>query len=413
MLQLKRLVIITAIISLLSCGGSGGGDTPPTKSSSNGFSSSNSSLTSPPKNLDAKAGNTSVTLTWSPVTGATSYHVFYATEGGILSKNIAAFQNGVWVKNVNTPYTVTNLQNNKTYYFVVTAVNSTTESPQSIEVSATPSETSTSFEPTAQEVLVVELINRARFDPTAEANRYGISLNQGITGTQITPNQKQPVALNILLTDAARTHSQWMLDNDIFSHAGVAGSEPADRVAAAGYSLAPPASVGENIAWAGTTGPSVNLTEYAYAHHAGLFDSPGHRVNILAAGFREIGVGQKQGYFLNSKNNTTYLASMLTENFATSGNNYFLTGVVYSDSNGNEFYDVGEGLNGVAVTINGISYPVYATGAYSIALPKGAYEVSISGTPFSEPLIHDVQISDANIKLDVIKNGSSEKIVSW
>jgi len=414
MLHFKRLIITSCVMLLLSCGGGGGGDTAPTKTSSNAASSSNSASTlSAPQNPNAKSGNTSVMLTWNSVTGATSYDIFYATEAGILSKNISAFENGVWIKNVNTPYTVTGLQNNRTYYFVITAVNNTTESTQSIEVSATPSETSTSFEPTAQEVLVVELINRARFDPTAEAERYGISLNEGISGTQITPNQKQPLALNILLTDAARAHSQWMLDNDIFSHNGAGGNEPSDRVAAAGYSLAPPSSVGENIAWAGTTGPMIDLTQYAVAQHAGLFESPGHRVNILAAEFREIGVGQKQGYFFNSKDNTTYLGAMLTENFATSGNKYFLTGVIYSDANNNQFYDVGEGLNGATISVNENSYPVYSTGSYSIPLSNGTYDVVVRGSSFPEAVNYRVQINGANVKLDVIKNGLEANVVSW
>ena len=412
MLQLKRLIIIILTISLFSCGGGGGSDAPIVSSSAISVSSSASTFAAP-QNPSAEAGNASVRLTWNSVSGATSYHVFYATEAGILSKNINAFENGVWIENVNSPYTATGLQNNKTYYFVITAVNGSTESPQSIEVSATPSETSISQEPTAQEVLVVELINRARFDPTAEANRYGISLNKGITGTQITPAQKQPLALNMLLTDAARAHSQWMLDNDIFSHDGAGGSKPSNRIIAAGYSLEPPSAAGENIAWAGTTGTTIDLTQYAIEQHAGLFDSPLHRLNILAAEFREIGVGQKQGDFLNSKDNITYLASMLTENFATSGNKYFLTGVIYADANNNEFYDVGEGLNGVTVSINGSSYPVYSTGAYSIPLSNGTYDVIVSGASFAEAVNYRVQINGANKKLDVIKSGSEASVVSW
>ncbi len=246
----------------------------------------------------AQAGNSSVRLTWSSVVGATSYHIYFATEQNVLPKNINSFQNGTWVKNVSSPYTLTGLQNNQTYYFVVTAVNGSVESTQSIEVSATPSAALTTNQPTAQEVLVIELINRARFDPLSEAERYNIGLNDGITGGQITSARKSPVALNLLLTDAARVHSQWMLDNDIFSHTGAGGNSAGDRMINAGYSFTGSWSNGENIAWAGTTAPTINLTQYAFSHHEGLFKSPGHRINILAEHFRELGVGQKQGYFL-------------------------------------------------------------------------------------------------------------------
>jgi uncharacterized protein YkwD len=428
MLQFKRLIIVSCFVSLLSCGGGGGSDKSPTPvarsssssssvsssiSVSNSSSGSSSALNlATPVNLYATANNSTVTLTWNAVVGASSYNVFYATEPNILSKNINAFQNGTEIKNVNMPYTATGLENNKIYYFVITAVNSTTESAQSLEVSATPSAISTAQQPTAQEVLVVELINRARFDPVAEANRYGINLNEGITGTQLTPDQKQPVAFNILLTEAARIHSQWMLDNDIFSHTGANNNNPGDRIAAAGYSLTGSWTYGENIAWGGTTGPNINLTQYAFTHHEGLFKSPGHRVNILGASFRELGVGQKQGYFLNS-DGVNYLSSMLTEDFAKSGSNYFLTGVIYADTNNNQFYDVGEGLDGVTIVTNGNSYPVYSTGAYSIPLANGTYNLVVSGTPFSSSVNYTVQINGANIKMDVIKNGATTNVISW
>lgn len=463
-LLIQYLIISCCIMSLVACGGGGGSDTSPTppvvsSSSSSNFSSSSSvssnskssvsssssisfnssvsssskssvssassslaSLTSSnssassqalavPQNLSVKPGNATATLTWNAVAGATSYHVYYATEPNILSKNISAFQNGTWIKNVTTPYTATGLQNNKTYYFVVTAVKASEESAQSLEVSTTPSADDPAKQPTAQEVLVNELINRARFDPTAEATRYGIGLNDGITGTPITADRKPPIALNLLLTDAARVHSQWMLDNDIFSHTGANNNSPTDRMIAAGYVFTGSWSNGENIAWAGTTAPSIDLTQNAIAHHEGLFKSPGHRENILGTSFRELGIGQKQGYFITDGRN--YLSSMLTEDFAKSGTSYFLTGVVYADANNNQFYDVGEGLDGITISTNGKSYPVYATGAYSIPLTNGTYDLVITGAPLANVVNYRVQINSANIKLNVIKSASTATVVSW
>jgi serralysin len=39
-------------------------------------------------------------------------------------------------------------------------------------------------------------------------------------------------------------------------------------------------------------------------------------------------------------------ASMVTENFAKSGTSVFVTGVVYSDFDHNDFYTIGEGVCG-------------------------------------------------------------------
>jgi uncharacterized protein YkwD len=367
------------------------------------------SLTAP-QNISAVPANGSVTLTWNLVVGATGYNIYYASEPNILINNIASFDDGTRLQNVASARVINSLRNDETYYFVVTAVSAGAESVASSEVSATPALIDLAKQPTAQEVLVVELVNRARANPEAEATRLGIGLNDGITGTQLTATAKQPLAHNLLLIDSARTHSQWMLDADIFSHTGNNNSTATERMSAAGYVFSGSWTSGENIAWGGTTGSSISLTNYAVSQHEGLFKSPGHRVNILNGNFRELGVGQKQGNFLSDGRN--YLSSMLTQNFARSGSNYYLTGVVYSDNNNNDFYDVGEGISGVTISFNGKSYPVFATGAYTIPVSNGTYNLTITGDALGAAVYHNVQVNGANRKVDVVKTGNAIDVVS-
>lgn len=445
-----RLSPFFILLTLISCGGSGGGSGTPAASkptssaasivpsstamssqstlsslasSSLSLSSMNSvkssaplssassaiSLTAP-QNISAVPANGSVTLTWNPVVGATGYNIYYASEPNILINSIASFDDGTRLQNVTSPRVISSLRNDETYYFVVTAVSAGAESMASSEVSATPALIDLAKQPTAQEVLVVELVNRARANPEAEAMRLGIGLNDGITGTQITASAKQPLAHNLLLIDSARIHSQWMLDADIFSHTGNNNSTATERMSAAGYVFSGSWTSGENIAWGGTTGSNISLTNYAVSQHEGLFKSPGHRVNILNANFRELGVGQKQGYFLS--NGTNYLSSMLTQNFARSGSSYYLTGVVYSDNNNNDFYDVGEGMSGVTISFNGKSYPVYATGAYTIPVSNGTYNLTITGDSLGVAVYHTVQVNSANVKVDVVKTGTLIEVVN-
>lgn len=379
--------------------------------SSGQASSSQAGVPGVPQNLSATPRNASVTLNWSAAANAESYHVYYATEANIQAQNIAAFDNGTWLQNVTPPYEITSLVNGETYYFVVTAVNGAIESAQSAEVSATPSAVDVARQPTAQEVLMLELINRARFDPPAEATRYEIGLNDGLNPGSISADRKPPLAHNLLLIDAARTHSQWMLDADIFSHDGEGGNSMVDRMRNAGYVFSGSWAAGENIAWSGGSGSNINLTEAIYGHHRGLFRSAGHRQNILSTSFREIGVGHRDGYFLS--NGTNWRASMITENFARSGSNYFLTGVVYNDTNGDDFYNVGEGLSGITITVNGQSHAVFSTGAYSIPVVNASYAITISGAELGSSVNYNVNVNGANVKLDVIRSGNSVEVVSW
>lgn len=439
LILVNRALLVASLVTLISCGGGsgGGGSTPPASKNSSpasslaissstpssiatssqssavlssAVSSTTSSLLSlaAPQNIAAQPGTAAVTLSWNSVVGATGYRIYYASEANLIINNIASFDDGTRIDNASSPRVITNLRNGETYYFVVTAINGNQESVASAEVSATPGAVDLAKQPNAQEVLVVELVNRARANPDAEAARLGIGLNDGITGTPISNTPKPPLAHNLLLIESSRLHSQWMLDADIFSHTGSNNSTPHERMQAVGYSFTGNWTSGENIAWGGTTGSSINLTSYAISQHEGLFKSPGHRVNILNANFRELGVGQLQGYFMQDGRN--YLSSMLTQNFARSGSNYFLTGVIYEDKNNNEFYDVGEGLSGINITINNKTYAAFNSGAYAIPLVNATYELSITGDALGAPVYYSVQISNQNRKLDVIKTGNNLRV---
>ena len=93
----------------------------------------------------------------------------------------------------------------------------------------------------------IELLNRARLDPLAEAERYGIDLNKGMSPGTISSDAKQPLAPNDILAKAAENHSTWMLEADVFSHTGANGSSPTDRMRDAGYDMSRGFTTGENI----------------------------------------------------------------------------------------------------------------------------------------------------------------------
>src|SRR5690606_15232091 len=107
-----------------------------------------------PQNVSVIPANGSVTLTWNPVSGATGYHIYYASEANILINSIASFDDGTRLQHATSPRVITALRNDETYYFVVTAVSGGVESLASSELSATPGSIDLTLQPTSQEVLV-------------------------------------------------------------------------------------------------------------------------------------------------------------------------------------------------------------------------------------------------------------------
>jgi Ca2+-binding RTX toxin-like protein len=261
-------------------------------------------------------------------------------------------------------------------------------------------------EPTAQDQYMLELLNRARSTPQSEANSLlGGNLNEGPPSENISTAPKQPLAFNLQLFQGAQGHSQWMLANGVFEHTQTNGSTPQNRANSAGYS----GSVGENIAWQGTTG-TPNWTSIVGQQHNDLFIDAGiagrgHRVNMMDPRFREIGISSVVGSFQG------FNAVMTTQNFGFDNNpNPFLTGVVYTDKvTDDNFYTVGEGLGGITITAigNGQTFTgkSMSAGGYSLRLAAGSYDVSFSGD-FNGDGITDttaartVTLGSENVKLD-------------
>ncbi|MDX3378430.1 sigma-70 family RNA polymerase sigma factor [Streptomyces sp. ME02-6991-2A] len=89
-----------------------------------------------------------------------------------------------------------------------------------------------------------------------------------------------PVTSNDLLATAAQRHSADMASRDYFSHTSPDGTDPGDRITAAGYRWS---TYGENIAKGQRTPADVMRS---------WMDSPGHRANILNCSFKEMGIGK-------------------------------------------------------------------------------------------------------------------------
>ncbi len=85
-----------------------------------------------PTGVQAAAGNSQATVSWSAVTGATSYTIYYGTTAGVTTSSITK------AAGATSPQVITGLTNGTPYYFVVTALNAAGESVVSSQVSTTP-----------------------------------------------------------------------------------------------------------------------------------------------------------------------------------------------------------------------------------------------------------------------------------
>lgn len=249
-------------------------------------------------------------------------------------------------------------------------------------------------EPTADEVLILEFINRARADAAAEAQRlaattdpdvlnavnyyktdWALLIGQFATLAQST----QPLAMNRRLLAAARLHSQDMLANVFQGHNSSSNPPPPNlpsdplgtRLTRQNYTYSTAAEnvfayaknswhahAGFNIDWGTGTG--------------GMQTPPGHRLAIHNAAFREVGIGAILG--TNGIGTNAVGPMLVTQDFATAagGGQALVTGVAYADADADNFYDPGEGMGGVRVELDGSSY-------YAVTSSQGSYAIPVSG----------------------------------
>jgi uncharacterized protein YkwD len=236
-------------------------------------------------------------------------------------------------------------------------------------------------QPTDEEQLYLEYINRSRSNPTAEGVRLATTTDPNVLspyayfGVNLSLMQYEfstnpavpPLAMNAQLLAAARLHSGDMFANQYQGHAGTDGSTPGTRITAQGYSWY---TYGEN---------AFAYSRYTFYGHAamnvdwgsgvgGMQTPPGHRNNIHNGSFREAGIGVVDGI------NGSVGPQIVTQDLATHVSaEPLVTGVVYYDLHRENFYDVGEGIGGVTVTVSGSTY-------YAVTADSGGYAVPVPGS---------------------------------
>lgn len=232
------------------------------------------------------------------------------------------------------------------------------------------------------------LINRARYAPEREADELGLTNSSagghpdydvcedtnGVNDFGTTTNQwaawtvsRQPLAPNAMLSAAAQNHSQDIAEQNVFSHESPSAnyypmnSTASQRAGLEGYAT----WFGENIGIVYVS---------ASSFHNDLFsDGPspnrGHRLNILNAGARDIGLGY-------TETGTGFLRFYVQDYGSSSG--HFFTDTLYYDGNTNAIYNPGEGVGGIEIRLwNGTNEAQW----YDVSQSSGSFAIPIDDLP--------------------------------
>ncbi|MEM7146258.1 MAG: carboxypeptidase regulatory-like domain-containing protein [Verrucomicrobiota bacterium] len=296
----------------------------------------------------------------------------------------------------------------------------------------------------------LEYINRARADAMAEANwlknltdpdvlnamgAFGINPNHIVsqftwnishiipgTGNPCMNQFAQPLSFNEKLNTSAECHTQDMFQNRFQGHTSSSNppncngtqfnphSSISNRMDEVGYNFQTVAEnvfaysesnlyghAGFNIDWGNSTNSGDPCYNSSFSGQ-GMQNPAGHRINIHSGRFKEIGIGVVNG------TNGSVGPQLVTQDFGnTFENTTFVTGCVYEDANGNNFYDKGEGRGGIRVDVTGSAYYAVSTssGAYSVPLNgNGSYDVTFTAPGMATRTVSITVTNDNNVKID-------------
>lgn len=294
-----------------------------------------------------------------------------------------------------------------------------------------------SFMPTAEEQLMLELVNRMRLDPGGELAAWGVlpaDVSQAMQYFGSLPGalaaQMQefaavaPLAWNAALARAAAGHNAAMIAQDQQSHRvqGPDGAylEPglADRAQAAGYGRY--LGLSENV-YAYAADPfhahAGFVVDWGYdsedfdaagrlhpdwrSRGDGMQDPAGHRNTLMNGARTEIGIA-----IAAETDPATGVGPFLVTQDLGARRDYLpqLLGVVFDDADADRFYGIGEGLSGARVVASGaagvFATATWAAGGYQMELPAGTYAVAFLTGGAGAAVTATVTIGAGNVKQD-------------
>lgn len=259
-------------------------------------------------------------------------------------------------------------------------------------------------DPSAEEQELLELMQRARRDPNAEAAR--LNARYGTTLDFSSLAQRPPLTHNGFLETAAKGHADYMASTGFYGHATPDGKNANGRILDTGYALNdffgtnPALNLTENIGKGTGQAPGNSLTTPQGLHDTFMIDAgvvgAKHRLNIMGDGQfsknREVGIGYRH----------VTPSDYIVQEFAYSKTDRpFVMGVAFNDNDGDQVARAGEGTPGVTVTLSHasgftVSTTTKAAGgfAFEVFVPA-TYTLTIDGVSTT------IVVAADNLKVDL------------
>ncbi len=266
--------------------------------------------------------------------------------------------------------------------------------------------------PNQYEQYLIELVNRARADPAAEAARLGIDLNEGLPAGTIAPGARIPLGTPAAAQQAAALFAADILLNPAGygSHVDSQGRGLNDRMEDAGIADYSQGRESNASMTATAQNATAIRTLYEWLFRSQTVSSRTHRVDMLRDTVYVTAAGCVFGKY-NGK--STSLAVVDYLEYLSAYVPVYLLGVVYADQiSDDDFFTPGEGLAGVSVQAVRVSdaLTVNATtsegGGYSVLIPDGTWNITVSGGLLPGPLTaNGVVVAGSSVKRDFATTG--------
>ena len=222
---------------------------------------------------------------------------------------------------------------------------------------------------------------------------------------------KPPAAFDVRLYRAAKTHSEYLIDIDDQNHTEQFKHISDEnfsytRVRGNAFSYALSAMYGHaafNVDWGPDGGDG-----------SGMQPKRGHRLAVMSldGDYTNVGIAAVP----ESDSATDVGPLVVTGNYCRANPsaykhyNRFLVGTVWSDKDGDQFFDPGEGIGDVTVMPDHGPYYAVTSIAGGYALPitaPGTYEITFSGAALNGDFVHTVMIGDDSVLLDLVDDSIS------